>query len=60
VLSELAAMGMSALALDVTKEDSIKACHDEVATLTGGKLDILVNNAYAHPHDPPLLHQPSY
>jgi len=46
VLSEMAAMGMTTLTLDVTKEDSIKACHDEVSKLTGGKLDILVNNAF--------------
>ncbi|KAL2164992.1 hypothetical protein VTH06DRAFT_288 [Thermothelomyces fergusii] len=52
VLSEMAAMGMTTLTLDVTKEESIKACHDEVSTLTGGKLDILVNNAgrtHTHP-----------
>ena len=45
VLTDLAAMGMSALALDVTDAESIKQCHEEVAKLTGGKLDILVNNA---------------
>ncbi|KAK3294220.1 uncharacterized protein B0H64DRAFT_361539 [Chaetomium fimeti] len=52
VLSEMAAIGMTTLALDVTKEDSIKACHDDVSKLTGGKLDILVNNAgrtHTHP-----------
>ncbi|KAI5864043.1 NAD(P)-binding protein [Durotheca rogersii] len=52
VLEELAAVGMSTLALDVTDADSIKRCHQEVASLTGGKLDILVNNAgrtHTHP-----------
>jgi len=49
-------MGMSTVALDVTKADSIKACHASVAEITGGKLDILVNNAYAPP--PPSSHQP--
>ncbi|KAK0620580.1 hypothetical protein B0T14DRAFT_567322 [Immersiella caudata] len=52
VLTEMAALGMSTLALDVTKSDSIKTCHDEVAKLTSGKLDILVNNAgrtHTHP-----------
>ncbi|KAL2019867.1 hypothetical protein VTK56DRAFT_9129 [Thermocarpiscus australiensis] len=52
VLAEMAALGMTTLALDVTKADSIKACHDEVSRLTGGKLDILVNNAgrtHTHP-----------
>jgi 1-acylglycerone phosphate reductase len=45
VLAELAESGMTALKLDVTDEASIKSCHDEVAKLTGGTLDILVNNA---------------
>ncbi|KAL6863654.1 hypothetical protein J3F83DRAFT_745174 [Trichoderma novae-zelandiae] len=45
VLKDLAAMGMSAVQLDVTNQDSINACRDEVAIITGGKLDILVNNA---------------
>ncbi|KAK3318709.1 acylglycerone-phosphate reductase-like protein [Apodospora peruviana] len=52
VLAEMAALGMSTLALDVTKAESIKTCHDEVAKLTGGKLDFLVNNAgrtHTHP-----------
>lgn len=39
-------MGMSTLALDVTNAESIKTCHSEVAKITGGTLDILVNNAY--------------
>ncbi|KAK8136966.1 short chain dehydrogenase [Apiospora sp. TS-2023a] len=45
VLAGLAEMGMSALQLDVTDQDSIERCEKEVAALTGGKLDILVNNA---------------
>lgn len=52
VLSDMAALGMSTVALDVTKADSIKTCHAEVAQITGGKLDILVNNAgrtHTHP-----------
>ncbi|KAI1780318.1 NAD(P)-binding protein [Hypoxylon cercidicola] len=52
VLTELAALGMSAVALDVTDAESIKTCHEEVAKLTNGKLDILVNNAgrtHTHP-----------
>ncbi|KAI1095306.1 NAD(P)-binding protein [Rostrohypoxylon terebratum] len=52
VLTDLAAMGMSAVALDVTDAESIKQCHEEVAKITGGKLDILVNNAgrtHTHP-----------
>lgn len=38
-------MGMSAVQLDVTNGDSIRACKAEVANITGGKLDVLVNNA---------------
>ncbi|KAI5920404.1 hypothetical protein F4810DRAFT_683182 [Camillea tinctor] len=52
VLSGLAEMGMSAVALDVTNAESIKQCHEEVSKITGGKLDILVNNAgctHTHP-----------
>lgn len=37
--------GFTCLQLDVTDEKSIAACRDEVASLTGGSLDILVNNA---------------
>lgn len=45
MLEDLAARGMSIVALDVTDAASIEACRQEVATITGGKLDILVNNA---------------
>ncbi|KAI0809779.1 NAD(P)-binding protein [Xylaria sp. FL0064] len=52
VIAELAELGMSVVALDVTDAESIKKCHDEVAQINGGKLDILVNNAgrtHTHP-----------
>ncbi|KAM3511567.1 hypothetical protein MY11210_004785 [Beauveria gryllotalpidicola] len=45
VLEELAAMGMSAVSLDVTSSASIEKCKAQVAEITGGTLDILVNNA---------------
>lgn len=46
VLAEFAdAPGFTCLQLDVTDEASIAACRDQVAELTGGRLDILVNNA---------------
>jgi 1-acylglycerone phosphate reductase len=45
VLTELAALGMSTVQLDVTDQASIDACHKIVHGLTGGRLDILVNNA---------------
>lgn len=38
-------MGMSTLQLDVTDQASVDACRDETAALTGGRLDMLVNNA---------------
>ncbi|KAG6009435.1 hypothetical protein E4U21_002350 [Claviceps maximensis] len=37
--------GMVALSLDVTNQDSITSCLDEVVKMTGGGLDMLVNNA---------------
>lgn len=37
--------GYTCLPLDVTDQGSIDACRDEVVKVTGGKLDILVNNA---------------
>lgn len=37
--------GFTCLPLDVTSQRSIDECRDEVARLTGGKLDMLVNNA---------------
>ncbi|KAI0541431.1 hypothetical protein GGR58DRAFT_19290 [Xylaria digitata] len=52
VLSELAELGMSTVALDVTDAESIQRAHDEIAKINGGKLDILVNNAgrtHTHP-----------
>lgn len=45
-------MGMSALQLDVTDQDSIETCEKEAAAITGGKLDILVNNAQVFPRPP--------
>ncbi|CAK7243441.1 MAG: NADPH-dependent 1-acyl dihydroxyacetone phosphate reductase [Sporothrix thermara] len=45
VLKELAAKGMATVALDVTSQESIAQCKEEVSELTGGRLDYLVNNA---------------
>jgi 1-acylglycerone phosphate reductase len=45
VLSEMAALGMSTLELDVTDENSIKRGVADVSRITDGKLDFLVNNA---------------
>lgn len=38
-------MGMSVVQLDVTDTASIAACKAEVARITDGRLDILINNA---------------
>ena len=46
MLEDLRQMGMTTIALDVTDFDAIRKVRDEVAELTGGKLDVLVNNAY--------------
>ena len=45
MLEDLAARGMSVVALDVTDPASIEACRQKVDAITGGRLDILVNNA---------------
>ncbi|KAH7134437.1 short chain dehydrogenase reductase [Dactylonectria macrodidyma] len=44
-LAELAALGLTAVRLDVDDEDSINDCKAQVEEITGGELDILVNNA---------------
>ena len=53
-IKDLEAMGMSTLSLEVTSAESIAAAKIEVDALTGGYLDILVNNAYG-----PNSHQSS-
>ncbi len=45
VLEGLGQLGMTTLQLDVTKPESIARCRDDVSALTGGRLEILVNNA---------------
>lgn len=37
--------GMTVLPLDVTSADSIAACKEKAREVTGGRLDVLVNNA---------------
>ncbi|KAL6909311.1 hypothetical protein GGI43DRAFT_429884 [Trichoderma evansii] len=44
-ICHLVEIGMTTLALDVTKPESVKATKVEVERITGGKLDVLVNNA---------------
>ncbi|OLN89029.1 NADPH-dependent 1-acyldihydroxyacetone phosphate reductase 1 [Colletotrichum chlorophyti] len=45
VLGDLSELGLTTLALDVTKAESIAACKQKVNELTGGRLDFLINNA---------------
>ncbi|KAI0014734.1 hypothetical protein F4780DRAFT_171482 [Xylariomycetidae sp. FL0641] len=52
VLAGLGELGIRTLPLDVTDARSIERCHEEVAAINGGKLDILINNAgltHTHP-----------
>jgi 1-acylglycerone phosphate reductase len=44
-IADLEALGMSTVSLEVTSSESIVAAKKEVEALTGGKLDILINNA---------------
>lgn len=44
-VASLAAEGFEALALDVTRPESIAAAVDDVLRRTGGRLDALINNA---------------
>ncbi len=44
-LAELSDLGLSTVVLDVNDQDSIDEAKAQVETMTGGKLDVLVNNA---------------
>ncbi|KAI4519948.1 NAD(P)-binding protein [Schizophyllum commune Loenen D] len=44
-LSELAALGIMTLPLDVTSDESVEALKDAVSEITGGRLSVLINNA---------------
>lgn len=46
MLADLEELGMSTLSLEVTNEENIRRVMKEVEGITGGRLDILVNNAY--------------
>ena len=46
-MAALTAMGIETLTLDVMSEESISACVSEVTELTGGTLNVLLNNAGA-------------
>ncbi|KAH7026912.1 hypothetical protein B0J12DRAFT_609849 [Macrophomina phaseolina] len=55
-LADLEAKGIEVLPLDVTSADSIAALKAEVVKRTGGKLDILFNNAGVM-HEAPAIEQ---
>ena len=44
-MASLKSVGIKTMTLDVLSQDSIKSCVTETSTLTGGTLDILINNA---------------
>jgi 1-acylglycerone phosphate reductase len=44
-ISELSAIGVTTLSLDVDSPASIAALKKEVEAITGGRLDMLINNA---------------
>lgn len=44
-MEELAKLGITTIVLDVTDVSNIQRVRDEISAVTGGKLDILVNNA---------------
>ncbi len=44
-MGELAALGIRTLPLDVTSPVSVKTAVEAVAAETGGRIDILINNA---------------
>jgi 1-acylglycerone phosphate reductase len=54
-ISDLAALGIETLSLEVTDQSSIEALLEEIKTRTGGSLDILVNNAGRN-YTVPALH----
>jgi 1-acylglycerone phosphate reductase len=51
-VEHLKALGNETLTLDVTSQESIQRCVDEVSALTGGSLDILLNNSGGGYHVP--------
>lgn len=53
-MANLTAAGITTLVLDVADLNSVNQAKDEVMKLTGGMLDILVNNAcvsFFHPEN---------
>src|ERR1700750_3165304 len=53
-MASLGALEIEAFPLDVLSEESITACVEQISAITGGSLDILINNAGAGYHMPML------
>lgn len=53
-ITEMLKPGMVAVSMEVTSTESIRAAADEVAQVTGGRLDVLVNNAGTVKHRPAM------
>ena len=51
-IEHLKALGIDTLTLDVTSQESIQSCVKDVSRLTGGTLDILLNNSGGGYHLP--------
>jgi 1-acylglycerone phosphate reductase len=45
MIKDLERPGISVFPLEITSAKSIQECKEKVSELTGGRLDILVNNA---------------
>ena len=48
-MGSLKAAGIETIALDVTKAEEVASVRAQIAELTGGTLNMLINNAYVHP-----------
>lgn len=59
-MASLTALGIETFKLDVLSDESIKACVEEVSALTGGKLNMLVNNAGAGYSMPVVRSSPTF
>lgn len=52
--AHLTEAGIICFSLDVTKQESVEQLKKDVAAVTGGYLDLLVNNAFVFP-DPDFV-----
>lgn len=59
-MASLQTLGIETLTLDVTKADSISGLRKQIEELTGGKLNILINNACVSPIYFGLIHRANH